>query len=213
MPSFEFENQYPINQNVVGIDEVGCGPWAGPLVAIACAFDRKNISDKILALLDDSKKLTKQKREIAFKSLIGENNKTFFFGIGIVDIDLFNELNLKKALPLAMHKAFNNFPKSSSHVLIDGIRNPHLSTPSTLIKKGDSISYTIAAASIVAKVIRDKIMETLHASYPQYGWAMNAGYGTKKHQEAINKFGLTPHHRTCFRPIKNFLSMKNPYSF
>jgi ribonuclease HII len=209
MPSFEFEDQHPKNQYVVGIDEVGCGPWAGPLIAIACAFDRKNVSDKILQLLDDSKKLTKQKRELAFEALIDENNKTFFFGIGIIEIDLFNELNLKKALPLAMQNAFNNFPKSSCHVLVDGIRNPHLSTPTTLIKKGDSISYTIAAASIIAKVTRDKIMGHLHTIYPHYGWAMNAGYGTKKHQEAIEQFGLTPHHRTCFRPIKNFLSMKN----
>jgi ribonuclease HII len=210
MPSFEYENQYPANQHVVGIDEVGCGPWAGPLVAIACSFDRINVPYKILALLNDSKKLTKQKRETAFQALMEENNKTFFYAIGIVEIDLFNELNLKNALPLIMQKAFNAFPKQAHHILVDGIRNPNIPLPTTLIKKGDSISYTIAAASIVAKVTRDKIMEELHNIFPQYGWKANAGYGTKTHQDAIKIFGLTPHHRTCFTPIKNFLALKKP---
>lgn len=212
MPNFEYENQYPTDTYIVGLDEVGCGPWAGPLVATACSFDRKNLSHNILSLLNDSKKLTKKNRELAYQALMEENNKTFFYSTSIIDIDLFNELTLKNALPLAMHTALNAFSKTPSHILVDGIRNPYFSTPTTMIKKGDSISYTISAASIIAKITRDKIMEDLHKIYPQYGWNTNAGYGTQQHQEAIKEFGLTPHHRTCFAPIKNFIKT-NSFKF
>lgn len=203
MPSFDFEQS--IGGIVIGVDEVGCGPWAGPLIAASCYIDPSIFPASLLALLEDSKKLTPKKREHIFNLLKMEENNSIFFGVGCVDIDDFNILGLKHALPKAMRLSVEHLSKTPDHILIDGVRDPKLGYPTTMIKKGDSLSYSIAAASIYAKVIRDHIMQDLHTEFPQYGWDKNAGYGTKVHRDAIAQYGITPHHRTCYAPIQAFL--------
>lgn len=204
MPHFIFENTYPSHFKIAGIDEVGCGPWAGPLIACACIIEQNKIPQSLLMTIDDSKKIAKQKREDIYQRILEEKEKSLFFGIGIVEIDIFNQITLKNALPFAMKESIHKLPIKPDQLLIDGIRNPQINIPTKMIKKGDQESYSIAIASIIAKVTRDNIMTQLHEQYPEYGWDKNAGYGTKQHMQAIKKYGLTPQHRTCFKPIQKF---------
>jgi ribonuclease HII len=202
--SFEYENSIiqGLCTKIAGIDEVGCGPWAGPLVACACIIDQNIFPNDLLCYIGDSKVIPKKKREYFMKSIDSHVGKSIWYGIGVVHVNEFNDLNLKGSLPKAMLYAVQNLPFEADHLLIDGIRNPNLSYPTTMIVKGDQKSYCIAAASIIAKVTRDKMMDDLHEKYPMYGWNRNAGYGTREHKLAIENYGLTPYHRLCYAPIK-----------
>ncbi len=200
MPDFSFE-QKTQSQKVAGVDEAGCGPWAGPVIAAAVLFLKHDQS--LWVALDDSKKLTALKRDKCFEALT--NSSQLVYGIGSASVDEIDEINIGKATRLAMERAIANLPTEPEHVLIDGIRKPSISMPATMIVKGDRLSLSIAAASIIAKVTRDKIMQELGKDYPMYHWSRNAGYGTALHQDALKNHGITPHHRKSFAPIKALL--------
>jgi ribonuclease HII len=201
MPSFEFERA--ATAPVAGIDEAGRGPWAGPVVAAAVILSEDALPADKLALLDDSKKLTAKRRDLLFDAILGCASA----GIGMASVDEIDEINILNATYLAMRRAVENLPVAPAHLLIDGNRMPKdLPCPAECIVKGDSRSFSIAAASVLAKVFRDRLMAELAESYPGYGWTRNAGYGTAAHKEALVKHGITPHHRKSFRPIAELIT-------
>jgi ribonuclease HII len=195
-PSFKFEDQH--DGTVAGVDEVGRGPWAGPVVAAAVILDRNSAPRG----LDDSKKLSAHRREVIYAQLVGIAK----IGIGEASVSEIDKMNILNASLLAMRRAIDNLPIKPSHCLIDGRHAPHLEIPCTCIVKGDARSFSVAAASIVAKVTRDSIMARLAKQYPHYGWDRNAGYGVPEHKEALDLVGLSPHHRRSFAPIRKLIS-------
>lgn len=187
-------------QPVAGIDEAGRGPWAGPVVAAAVILPEDALAPDLLALLDDSKKLTEKRRDRLFDALLG--NDAVSIGVGMASVDEIDSLNILNATFLAMHRAAENLPQQPAHALVDGNRlPPGLACSAETVVKGDGRCCSIAAASVIAKVFRDRLMRELAESYPGYGWRRNAGYGTAEHRAAIEKHGITPHHRKSFSPI------------
>jgi ribonuclease HII len=185
-------------RHVVGVDEVGRGPLAGPVVAAAVILD----PDRIPEGLNDSKKLTAKKRA-ALNDLIRQHT---IFAIGEASVEEIDQINILQASFLAMRRAIEALPLTPDHALIDGNRLPKdLPCPATPVVGGDGVSPSIAAASIVAKIRRDYVMQTLAQHYPEYGWEKNAGYPTKSHKEALQNIGVTPHHRRSFKPVHNIL--------
>ncbi len=202
-PDFRLEQCHPFP--VVGIDEAGCGPWAGPVVAGAFVFLKPyEVEPSVLSLIRDSKQLTPARREKAYAHLI--KLPAVQFGVGQASVEEIDQLNIGKATRLAMQRAVSQLGLVPAAALVDGIRKPDLSCPVTPVIKGDQTSFSIAAASIIAKVVRDRIMAELDKDYPPYGWAKNAGYGTAYHQEALRQYGVTPHHRRTYAPIAKILS-------
>ena len=195
-PSFEFEDQ--LNGIVAGVDEAGRGPWAGPVVAAAVILDR----DGAPPGLDDSKKLSARQREAIYAQLI----EIAEIGLGEASVTEIDRINILQASLLAMRRAIGHLPVKPSHCLIDGRHAPHLNIPCTCIVRGDGRSFSIAAASIVAKVTRDRIMADLAIEYPHYGWDKNAGYGVPEHKAALDLVGVSPHHRRSFAPIRKLIS-------
>ena len=190
-PDLEFERRAP--QPVAGIDEAGRGPWAGPVVAAAVILDPRRIP----AGLDDSKKLPAARRQALHDELMVSART----GIGAAGVDEIDRLNILEATMLAMSRALAALPVPPAHALVDGTRAPLFACPATTVVKGDARCLSIAAASIIAKVTRDRLMADLARSFPGYGWERNAGYGTPEHRRALECLGLTPHHRRSFRPI------------
>jgi len=187
---------------VAGIDEAGRGPWAGPVVAAAVIIDPKKLSKEFAGKIDDSKKLSKSRREY-----IANHLKLFAkIGIGASGTEEIEKLNILQATLRAMQRAIYALPVEPDFALVDGNQMPSLPCAAKSIIKGDSISLSIAAASIVAKVTRDRIMKRLSLRYPEYGWERNSGYGTSQHSNGLEKFGVTPHHRKKFAPIIKILS-------
>lgn len=183
---------------VVGVDEVGRGPLAGPVVAAAVHLDLENIPDG----LNDSKKLSATKREGLFDEII----KHAKVGVGEASVEEIDEINILRASHLAMCRAISALPLTADFALIDGNLLPRdLNCDGTPVIKGDSHSLSIAAASIVAKVTRDRLMVTLAQQYPGYGWEKNMGYPSAAHKEALINLGVTPHHRRSFKPVHNIL--------
>lgn len=204
MPDFNFEQQYPVP--VAGMDEAGRGPWAGPVVAAAVILDREAFPDG----LNDSKKLSEKKRDALF-DLIQASAQV---GVGIGTVAEIDEINIARANDLAMERAIAALPRPPAFVLIDGNWVPHgLTIPARAIPKGDGLSLSIGAASIIAKVTRDQIMTDLAQQHPGYGWETNKGYGTKTHSEALGRLGVTPHHRRSFKPIHNILVEENKITY
>lgn len=183
---------------VAGIDEAGRGPLAGPVVAAAVIFPS---AETIPPGINDSKKLSATRREALFEHICAHT----YHGVGIASVDEIDHLNILQATMLAMQRAFEALPTTPSAALIDGNRAPKLPVPTHTLIGGDAISLSIAAASIVAKTIRDRHMAELHAAHPHYGWDTNAGYGTQPHLDALERHGLTPHHRRSFAPIRQRL--------
>lgn len=201
MPDFTFENE-ALDAGVTpvcGVDEAGRGPLAGPVVAGAVILDPKTISDPVWSRLNDSKKMTAKARDELYDHITTHA----IFGVGIVDIDQIDILNILGATMKAMADAVRNLPKNPALALVDGNREPTLICDARCIVKGDSKSLSIAAASVIAKVTRDRIMADLASQFPGYGWERNAGYGTKEHMEALSRLGVTPHHRRSFTPVRN----------
>jgi ribonuclease HII len=198
-PDFTFEEDL-ISRGalcVAGVDEVGRGPLAGPVTAAAVILDPANIPDG----LNDSKALSRKKRE-ALELLIFANAEVSIAHATVEEID---EINILRASHLAMERAIAGLGRVD-HALIDGNMIPRgLIIPATTIIKGDARSLSIAAASIVAKICRDRIMVELAQQYPGYGWDTNAGYGSKSHISALQSLGVTPHHRRSFKPVHNML--------
>ena len=181
-----------------GVDEAGRGPWAGPVVAAAVILPENFVPDKI----DDSKKLSKKNRDILYENITKSAN----FGIGFSSVNEIDEFNILQATFLAMTRAVGNLNILPLRAFIDGnVIPPNLPCPSECIVKGDSRVVSIAAASILAKVTRDRFMKELSELYPGYGWERNFGYGVQEHREALKTLGLTPEHRRSFRPIHNML--------
>lgn len=195
MPDFALERR--AGGRVAGIDEAGRGPWAGPVVAAAAILDPARLPDGLAARLDDSKKLSHAVRESLFESL--RDHATI--GVGVASVAEIDETNILAATLLAMRRAVCALPEAPDHALVDGNRPPDLPCPVETVVRGDGLSLSIAAASIVAKVTRDRIMTDLAADYPGYGWERNAGYGTKAHRDGLARLGVTPHHRRSFKPI------------
>ena len=184
---------------VCGIDEVGRGPLAGPVVA-ACVFipeDAKTLG--FWDLVTDSKKLSAKKRELLYPQITA----CCAYSIAEITPEEIDSLNIHHATLKAMKQAYETIEIANDHMaLIDGKFVPQITCPAQNVIKGDSKSLSIAAASIIAKVHRDKIMATLHEDHPHYGWDRNAGYGTAQHLEGIRQHGITPHHRKSFAPCK-----------
>jgi ribonuclease HII len=181
---------------VAGVDEAGRGPWAGPVVAAAVIF-----LGKPPAGIDDSKKLSEEARE----ALLPQIEAVAHVGIGLVDVDAIDRLNIYYATHAAMCEAVAKLAAVPAAVLVDGNRLPKLEMPAEALVKGDALSLSIAAASIVAKVTRDRIMRELAGIFPAYGWERNKGYGTEAHAAALKLHGVTCHHRKSFRPIRELL--------
>ena len=182
---------------IAGVDEVGRGPLAGPVVAAAVILP-KNIED---LGFDDSKKLSASKREEIYR-LIQE--KAIAIGIGIVDADIIDQVNIYQASRLAMQQAVSELKIQPDYLLIDAMKID-VNTPQIGIFKGDAKSISIAAASIVAKQVRDQMMQEFDELYPGYDFSNNAGYGTPKHLEGLKSKGICPIHRKTFAPIKDYL--------
>jgi ribonuclease HII len=183
---------------IAGVDEVGRGPLAGPVTAAAVILDPAGIPDG----LNDSKKLSAKKREVLNAQLL-ECADVSIAHASVAEID---DLNILRASHLAMERAVAGLRQTPDHLLIDGNQIPRgLSGSIETIVKGDSRSVSIAAASIVAKICRDYVMWDLAQQYPGYGWETNAGYPSKSHKAALEKLGVTPHHRRSFKPVHNIL--------
>lgn len=205
MPDFEFEDKS--SGLVVGIDEAGRGPWAGPVVAGAVIFLTRDVDAFLLDNLNDSKKLSAKKRELLYEKLFEEQaNGRLLIGIGEATAEEIDELNILQATFLAMNRAVAALGKKPDFALVDGNQKPKgLICDCQTVVKGDARSYSIAAASIAAKVYRDRLMADLAEKYPFYGFEKNAGYGTKAHIEGLKNNGIIAGvHRLSYRPIQEF---------
>lgn len=179
------------NDIEVGVDEAGRGSLAGPVFAAAVILPSDFESD----LIDDSKKLTEKKRKKAFEEI---KEKAIDWSYAYVKADKIDEINIQKSVYSAMHKAIDKLDTKPKHILVDGNIFDGHEIPHTCIVKGDSKYYSIAAASIVAKVMRDEYMEKIDIDYPQYKWKNNKGYGSKEHVNIIKEEGITKYHRKTF---------------
>ena len=189
---------------LAGVDEAGRGPLAGPVVAAAIVMSESWIKEGIpeaLRRLNDSKKLNKKVREELFEVI--DSDKSIESGIGMVAAPLIDEINILQATHRAMNDALAKITPPVQHALVDGRQVPSLSVPQTAIVKGDGKSYTIGAASILAKVTRDRLMIEYDQKYPGYGFAGHKGYGTRAHLSAIEELGPCPIHRMSFAPLSN----------
>ena len=198
-PSFELEAAAIAEgfDVVAGIDEAGRGPWAGPVVAAAVVLDPKNIPDG----LNDSKKLTASKRDQLFDDITASAQ----VGIGIADVAVIDDNNILQATMWAMAEAIRRLPAKPALALIDGNRAPAIDCPARTVVKGDGVSLSIAAASVIAKVTRDRMMADLDTQFPGYEFSRHKGYGTAIHQAALGRLGPCPAHRRSFAPIRALL--------
>ncbi|MBH43384.1 MAG: ribonuclease HII [Rickettsiales bacterium] len=190
-----------IEQRTIGIDEVGRGSWSGPLVACAILLKSSILKYSNIDLIDDSKKIKRNKRVELSKFI----KKHSYFNFGIAYVEEIDDQNINIATKLAMERAYERFNNLNTIIKIDGKKIFEFKKNSHFLIKGDQKSIAIASASILAKVFRDQIMKYLDSFYPEYGWNSNMGYGTKKHLIAIRRFGITKFHRKSFKPIANFL--------
>ena len=203
-PDFTFEASlmgqgHPL---IAGVDEVGRGPLAGPVTAAAVILDPSNIPQG----LNDSKKLSAKRRENLYDLIL----KSATVAVAHVSVEEIDRINILQASLLAMRNAVAALNPQPAHLLIDGNRVPDpINIPAQPIVKGDGKSLSIAAASIVAKTVRDRLMAELSLQNPGYGWEKNAGYPSKQHILALQRLGVTPHHRRSFRPVHNILYQEN----
>lgn len=182
---------------IAGIDEVGRGPWAGPVVACALVLHRD------VAGLADSKTLSAVRREALTLALAAPGVATF--AVGVASVDEIDRLNVREATFLAMRRAVVRLPVRPLRVLVDGRDAPDLGVPTGAVVGGDGKVRAIAAASIVAKTFRDRLMRRLAARHPGYGWERNVGYGTAEHAQGLDRHGVSPHHRRSFQPVRSRL--------
>ncbi|HXE02782.1 MAG TPA: ribonuclease HII [Hyphomicrobium sp.] len=200
-PTFELEAaEHQLGSRpIAGVDEAGRGPWAGPVVAAAVILD----PDRIPANIDDSKVLDEDSRAYLYKRIM----KVAIVAVGIADVNRIDRDNILGATLWAMTQAVSQLADEPKLVLVDGNRAPRLSMSSRTIVKGDAKCLSIAAASIIAKVTRDRLMMELARDYPGYGFERHKGYGTPEHQAAINKLGVSILHRRSFRPVQLALGL------
>jgi len=208
MPSFRYELRCEAQGGlrVAGIDEAGRGPLAGPVVAAIALIDRTDAKRKLLKLIDDSKKLAAENREEAYEAMIASG--LVQFAVAEASVEEIDSINILQATFLAMRRALAALVQQPGMVvpdvvLIDGNQVPPLlACRAETIVDGDAHSYSIAAASIFAKVTRDRHMARLAEDFPGYGWERNRGYGSREHLAALDRLGLTPHHRMSFAPVR-----------
>lgn len=203
MPSFRYELRWEAQgaARVAGIDEAGRGPLAGPVVAAVVVIDRTAARRRLLKLIDDSKKLAVENREEAYEAMVASG--LVQFAVAEATVEEIDRVNILQATFLAMRRALQALAHPPEVVLIDGNQLPPLlACRAETIVEGDAYSYSIAAASIFAKVTRDRQMATLAEAFPGYGWERNRGYGSREHLAALDRLGLTPHHRTSFAPVR-----------
>jgi ribonuclease HII len=194
-PTYEIENGF--SGLVAGVDEAGRGPWAGPVVAAAVILNRRTAPEGVR----DSKTLTEKRR----RELAAALWKTARVGVGVAGVEEIDSLNILRASLLAMTRAIANLPVAPAVALVDGAIKPKLSCPVYAVVKGDLTCMSIAAASIIAKTVRDRMMLELARDYPNYHWHANKGYAAPAHRAALDRFGVTPHHRRSFAAIYNIL--------
>lgn len=201
MPTFELEAaELQLHGGpVAGVDEAGRGPLAGPVVAAAVILDPQRIPDGI----NDSKLLDEDAREVLYGRILA----TGIVGVGVADVERIDRDNILSATMWAMAEAVAQLPAVPKLVIIDGNRAPKLDCATRTIVKGDTRCLSIAAASIIAKVTRDRMMVKLAAEFPGYGFERHKGYGTPEHQEAIKRLGVTQHHRRSFRTVQLALGL------
>src|SRR5438874_6043630 len=192
-PCFKIEKGYP--EPLAGVDEAGCAPLAGPVVAAAVVLDRRSFPRGI----DDSKAIPAPTREAIYARL----QKSARIGVGIASVEEIDRLNIYWARMLAMVRAVDALGFEPAIVLVDGNACPKWDRPSKAIVAGDAKCRSIAAASIIAKVTRDRMMAEWAREYPGYGWETNRGYGTPEHHRALAALGLTPLHRRSFAPVRD----------
>lgn len=202
IPTFDIENSIP--GRIAGIDEAGRGPLAGPVVAAAVVLDPATMPEG----LRDSKTLTEKRRETLADALM----ECAAVGVGVAEVEEIDRINILQATLAAMARAEAALPFRPDACLVDGNSRPPLRAPAHLVVKGDAKSFSIAAASIVAKVARDRIMRELAKDFPEYAWEKNKGYGAKAHLEALALNGPTPHHRRSFKPVSALVASGNAQS-
>ena len=197
MPDFAFEDALITRgfTRIAGVDEAGRGPLAGPVSAGAVILPR----DFICPLLNDSKKLSKKRREEIYEEIT--QNPAIVWAVAMVEADEIDAMNILRATHLAMAKALDGLAETPCIALIDGLPVKGLPLPHEALVKGDGLSFSIAAASVIAKVTRDKIMATIDEEFPEYGFIRHQGYGTREHLEALRKYGPCRHHRRSFQPV------------
>jgi ribonuclease HII len=199
MPSFRYE--LCCEGRVAGIDEAGRGPLAGPVIAAVAVIDRTAAKRRLLKLIDDSKKLALENREEAYEAMVASG--LVQFAVAEATVEEIDRINILQATFLAMRRALEALAHQPDIVLVDGNQlPPGLVCKAQTIVGGDAHSYSIAAASIFAKVTRDRHMAKLAEAFPGYGWERNRGYGSREHLDALDRLGLTPHHRTSFAPVR-----------
>lgn len=200
-PTFELEAaEHQLGSRpIAGVDEAGRGPWAGPVVAAAVILD----PDKIPANIDDSKTLDEDSRAFLYRRIM----KVAIVGVGIADVDRIDRENILGATLWAMAEAVSQLGETPKLVLVDGDKTPRIPMSVRAIVKGDSKCLSIAAASIIAKVTRDRLMMDFARAYPGYGFERHKGYGTPEHQAAIAKLGVSALHRRSFRPVQLALGL------
>ena len=206
MPHWKLERS--VEGIVIGVDEAGCAPLAGPVVAAAVVLDRK-IPRRLARRIDDSMKLPAEEREEIFARLPDHAQ----IGVGQASVDEIEQINILRAAQLAMRRAVDSLGVTPALIIVDGNRLPGFSFPTRCVVGGDGISLSIAAASIVAKVTRDREMKSLAESFPGYGWEHNVGYPTPEHRAAIQRLGLTPHHRRTFRAVYEVIATNYCFDF
>ena len=187
---------------VIGVDEVGRGPLAGPVVAVAVLLP-DDLPVRLAAQLDDSKRLTAARRVSISAALRGSEGVEI--GVGAASVGEILRLNILQATMLAMRRAVARLPALPDLALVDGISAPGLGCETRCIVGGDGLEPAISAASIIAKVLRDRLMARLGVRYPGYGWERNAGYGTAAHLAGLARLGVTPHHRTGFGTVRQMV--------
>lgn len=195
------ETDHAFGRYIFGIDEVGLGPLAGPLVVVCCALD---LNTAPLISLTDSKKLSLAQREKIFEQILIYKNKGIYWGCASISAPDLDCIGIPASLKRGVHTAFDRCPApfKPDHILIDGNRLYALPYPATSVIKGDSTHYTVAMASIIAKVLRDRWMSVLDQLYPQFGFGKHKGYGTKQHLTAIQQNHPSPHHRYSYAPLR-----------
>jgi ribonuclease HII len=201
MPTLRYEKRaYKNGANIVaGIDEAGRGPLAGPVVAAAAILPREYRH----RVLNDSKQLSPEQREELYAELT--DNPEVYWAVGESSVEIIEQYNILRATERAMAVALSGLTVQPDHVLVDGHRCRAILSPQTAIVGGDAKSFSIAAASVIAKVTRDRLLIELDRQYPEYGFAVHKGYGTPEHLAAIEKYGPCPIHRRTFAPIRNAL--------
>ena len=205
MPDFSIEKQF--TGPVIGLDEVGRGPLAGPVISCGCHFKNYNSQEDFYNLIGDSKKLSEKKRKVSFKFLQNLKKEDIIdYHLGIANVEEIDKLNILEATKLSMKRVVDKFNLQKAQLIIDGnFSLNYKSYKEQSVIKGDDKSLSIAAASIIAKVHRDRLMQKLSIRYQHFGWEKNAGYGTKIHIKNIHRLGPTIHHRKTFEPIKSLI--------